>query len=127
MSSIVRPAEWPRWQPEILETKGPEVAVVDSVVTGRARLLGFDVHGHSTTVDVDEDMLHESVIVGVRMSVRYVVSARAGETTIRHELTLHPVGGMAGRALGVLLRPRLRRMQRKALANLAAQAEAGSS
>jgi hypothetical protein len=122
MLRIRRSETWPRWQPEIIETDGPELVGPGDVVTGKARMLGFGVYGHSTTVDVGTDHLEEDVLVGVRMRVRYEV-VDDGLTRIRHRLHLYPLQGPAGKTLGVLLRWRLKRMQKLALRNLAQPAE----
>ncbi len=116
-------ATWPQWQPEITETSGPDLVGPGDVVTGRARMLGFGVYGHSTTVDVGPEHLEEDVLVGVRMRVRYEVGADGPRSRVRHRLHLYPLSGPAGRTLGVLLRWRLRRMQKLALENLAQPGE----
>jgi hypothetical protein len=38
---------------------------------GRADMLGFEVHGHSTAVEIGE----EDVVVGVRLQIRYEVTS----------------------------------------------------
>ncbi len=123
MVRIRRADLWPEWQPEIIETDGPELVGPGDVVTGRARMLGFGVYGHSTTVGVGPDHLEEDVLVGVRMRVRYEVAEDGAAGRVRHRLHLYPLEGPAGRALGVLLRWRLKRMQKLALKNLAQPVE----
>ena len=125
-AKILDPASWPAWQPEILSTSGPSPLGPGSVVVGRARMLGFGVSGRSAAVDVDDTSFEEQVIVGVAMRVRFDVHPSAEGTVITQSLTAELPTGLAGRVLGVLLRWRLRRMQRVALDRLAAQAEGAS-
>lgn len=120
------PATWPAWQPEIVETDGPERVDEGAVVRGRARMLGFDVQGHSTTRAVRPEVVEEDVIVGVHMVVRYELDEDEGGTTVTHRLELDPPRGVAGRLLALMLRRRLKRMQTTALRRLVLQAEAGA-
>jgi hypothetical protein len=69
----------------------------------------------------------EDVIVGVRMVVTYEVVPSATGTRITRTLEADLPGGPSGWLLSLVLRARLRRMQKRVLSELAAQAEAGAS
>jgi hypothetical protein len=109
MSLILDPASWQ--------------AGSGSVARGRARLLGFAVHGHSTAVEVEPATYDHDVIVGVRMRVRYRVDETEDGTLITHRMSADLPGGLSGRLLSLFLRGRLRRLQKRALANLARRSE----
>lgn len=115
---------WPEWQSEILATEQPDWAEAHQVVHGKARLLGFDVHGRSLTVASEETVLEQDVIVGVKMRVRFTVepSGPAG-SVVTHRLTADLPGGLAGTMLSALLARRLRRMQGDLLRRLKSQLE----
>jgi hypothetical protein len=98
--------------------------VTGDVARGLARMLGFHVDGHATAQDVGPDYFEQDVIVGVRMRIRYEVTAVEGGSLITHNLIANMPGGLAGRVLTMFLRRRLRWMQRTALENLARQSEA---
>ncbi|MGH2729882.1 MAG: SRPBCC family protein [Actinomycetota bacterium] len=123
LERLLDPATWPAWQPEIMIATGPSRLAVGDVARGRARLLGFEVDGHSTAVDVGTGSFEEDVVVGVRMRIRYELTPGPHGTVIAHRLTAELPRGVAGRVLSWFLRRRLRGMQRKALERLAAQAE----
>ena len=127
MDLILDPASWPRWQPEIVATEGPDRLSSTDVVRGRATMLGFNVQGHSTAIDVAPDTFVEDVIVGVRMRVTYVAAPSGEGTTITHRLVSDLPTGLWGRVLSFFLRSRLRRMQRAALDELVRQAEESCS
>lgn len=127
MDLILDPATWPRWQPEIVATEGPERLASSDVVRGRATMLGFNVQGHSTAIEVAPNTFVEDVIVGVRMRVTYVTAPSGEGATITHNLVSDLPTGLWGRVLSFFLRSRLRRMQRAALDELVRQAEASCS
>jgi hypothetical protein len=127
MDLILDPASWPRWQPEIVATEGPDRLSPTDVVRGRATMLGFNVQGHSTAIDVAPDTFVEDVIVGVRMRVTYATAPSGEGTTITHRLVSDLPTGLWGRVLSFFLRSRLRRMQRAALDELVRQAEESCS
>lgn len=110
------PDTWPRWQPEIVHAAGPDPLWVGDVVDGVALMLGFFVHGRSTITSVAADHLEEEVVVGVRIRVRYDLSAAPdGSTLITHRLFADLPQGVSGRVLSFFLKWRLRRMQRHVL------------
>ena len=119
-------SRWPRWQPEIVATVGPERVQVGDVVSGHADLLGFGVAGQAAIEEVPDDGLVEDVLVGVRMRVSYQVEPRGNECLVRATIVTEAPTGISGRVLGFLLRRRLRRMQRTALDHLTRLAEARS-
>jgi hypothetical protein len=127
MDLILDPSSWPRWQPEIVATEGPDRLSATDVVRGRATMLGFNVQGHSTAMEVAPDRFVEDVIVGVRMRVTYATAPSGDGATITHSLVSDLPTGLWGRVLSFFLRSRLRRMQRAALDELVRQAEAASS
>lgn len=127
LAHILDPATWPEWQPEITSTHGPKTVVVGAVVDGRARMLGFDVDGRSHATQVSDRHFEEDVFVGVRMRIRYEVSADGSRTVVTHKLYADLPRGFFGGLLAFFLRRRLRVMQREALKQLVAQAEASAS
>ena len=120
-------SRWPRWQPEIAATVGPERVQVGDLVRGHADLLGFGVAGQAAIEEVPADGLVEDVLVGVRMRVTYQVVPRGDECLVRSTIVTEAPTGFSGRVLGFFLRRRLRRMQRTAVDRLARLAEAKSS
>ncbi len=90
-------------------------------------MLGFEVAGRSRTISVTEDIFEEEALVGVRLRIRYELSAVDGQIEIAHHLTADLPRGLWGRVLSLFLRSRLRAMQGRALRNLAAQAEPDAS
>ena len=118
-----RPETWPQWQPEIETASGPSPLGAGDVVTGRASMLGFGVHGHSTIRDVSPSGLTEEAVVGVRMVIRYEVHESGGGAVVVHHLRADLPRGPLGRVLSLFLRRSLRRMQRRALDELVARAE----
>ncbi len=113
---LVEPATWEHWQPEILHAEGQSPLKPGGVARGRARMLGFEVYGQSTALDVGDRHFVEDAVVGVHMQIRYdIAEAPEGGVTVRHTLELEPSGGVAGRALTWLLKRRLKKMQREAL------------
>lgn len=127
MDLVLDPRSWPRWQPEIIATEGPAPMVPGDVVRGHATMLGFNVQGHSTAVEVGPQTFVEDVLVGVRMRVTYAAAPSGEGTVITHSLTSDLPTGMWGRVLSLFLRSRLRHMQRTALDELVRQAEASCS
>ena len=126
--ALVRdPSTWATWQPEILSTEGAGPLEAGDVVTGRARMLGFEVDGSSRATEASKRAFEEDVVVGVRMRVRYEVAPSDDGTVISHVLSTDLPGGLAGRVLSLFLRARLKRMQRAALSELARQCEASRS
>ncbi len=123
MKVLTDPSTWPRWQSEILVTRGPVPLVEGDEVEGRARLLGFHVDGRSKTVAADPTSFVEDVIVGVRMRVEYEIDERPHGTTVTRVLTTSLPGGLSGWVLSFLLKRRLKAMQKGVLEALVAQAE----
>jgi hypothetical protein len=126
MRRILGPRTWPSWQSEIVSIEGPERVEEGDQVAGDARLVGFQVQGRSDAHVVTDDMFIEDVIVGVRMVVTYQVKPTAAGAIVTRTLEAELPRGVAGSVLSVLLRIRLRRMQKKLLRDLVRQAEAGS-
>ena len=125
MDRILSPATWPEWQSEIIRAEGPQRIGPGDSVTGDARLVGFKVQGRSDARHVDASIFEEDVIVGVRMLVRYEVRPSGGGAVLTRSLEADLPGGPSGWLLSVVLRARLRKMQRRLLRELIAQAEAG--
>ncbi|MGH2757174.1 MAG: SRPBCC family protein [Actinomycetota bacterium] len=126
VAEILDATKWPRWQSEIRSISGPERIQKGDEIRGDARLVGFDVEGLSHALEVGDGTFVEDVIVGVRMKVAYRISDNGGRTVIRRRLEANLPGGVLGRVLTVVLKRKLRRMQKEVLANLAAQASEGS-
>jgi hypothetical protein len=120
---LLDPSTWPQWQPEISQARGPAPMEKGDVARGRAKMLGFAVHGHSEALRVADGVFEEDVIVGVRMVIRYEVRPSPSGVRVTHELTALLPGGVSGRVLSLFLRPRLRALQRGALRHLAVQAD----
>ncbi|MGH2749384.1 MAG: SRPBCC family protein [Actinomycetota bacterium] len=116
-------SRWPRWQPEIVATTGPARVKAGDVVRGHADLLGFGVAGQAVIDEVPPHGLVEDVLVGVRMRVSYEIEPRADGCLMRARVVTEAPTGLSGRILGLLLRRRLRTMQRTALDRLARLAE----
>ena len=119
MARILDPGSWPRWQPEITVADGPARVQAGDDVEGRASLLGFEVDGRSRIVRAGSAELEQDVLVGVRMRVRYEVQAIPGGSRVTHRIEAVMPGGLSGRLVSLFLRPRLRRVQRQLLENLA--------
>lgn len=119
MALIADPATWPGWQPEVFEARGSSPVRRGSIVDGRARMLGFDVAAHSTVTEASRSIVAQDVVVGVRMRVRYLLSAAPGGCVLEHRIESDLPRGLSGRVLSMFLRPRLRRMQLRMLDNLA--------
>lgn len=124
MDELLDATKWPSWQPEIVSASGPTRMSEGDVARGRARMLGFGVHGVSVAAEVGPRVFEEDVVVGVAMRVRYLVEDLADGCRVTHSLVCEVPSGPAGRILGFFLRLRLRRMQRTAVARLVAQSEA---
>jgi Polyketide cyclase / dehydrase and lipid transport len=123
LNTILAPATWPRWQSEILSTNGNERLSTGDVVSGRARLLGFEVDGSSTAIEIQDSSYEQDVIVGVKMRVRYEINPSSNGAVVKHRLASDLPAGVSGRVLSFFLTRRLRRMQRDLLKGLAAQTE----
>jgi hypothetical protein len=115
---------WPDWQSEIVSVEDRGPLATGEVARGEADLLGFEVHGHSTATDVSVSRFEEDVVVGVRMRICYEVRPDGWGSVVTHSLVADLPGGVCGSVLAVVLRWRLRRLQRTALAGLARQSEA---
>jgi hypothetical protein len=126
MRKILGPRTWPDWQSEIVRAEGPDLIEEGDQVTGDARLVGFKVQGRSDAHVVANDLFIEDVIVGVRMIVTYQVRPTPHGAVVTRSIEADLPRGIAGSVLSVLLRAKLRRMQKKLLRDLVAQAEAGS-
>ena len=125
MTQILDPTTWPRWQSEIHSISGPPSIQKGDEIRGDARLVGFDVEGVSHALEAGESRFVEEVWVGVRMQVEYQISESDGRTVIRRRLEADLPGGVLGRLLTVVLKRKLRTMQKDVLASLA-QASEGS-
>lgn len=125
LEKIRAPATWPAWQSEILSIQGPRIVETGDVVRGEAKLLGFRVEGHSTSLEATEESYLEDVIVGVRMRIRYSVVADGDGSRVTHRLESDLPQGMAGRVLAILLRRRLRKMQSALLDELVVESCTG--
>jgi Polyketide cyclase / dehydrase and lipid transport len=120
MALLMDPATWPRWQSEIVSASGPSPVGPGEVARGKAHMLGFQVDGHSTTLEAGDAHFEQDVIVGVRMRIRYEVAASGSGSVLTHSLVCELPAGVSGRVLSFFLRRRLRRLQRSALERLAA-------
>ena len=118
LRQLVVPATWPRWQSEIVSTSGPERISEGDVVSGQASMLGFEVAGRATAVEISDEAIEQDVVIGVRMRVRYVLTPTPEGFRITHRLTADLPSGFAGRILSFFLKRRLRSMQRDVLENL---------
>ena len=125
MTLLLDATTWPDWQPEIESSEGPEKMTPGDVARGTARMLGFHVDGHSTATSTGDYFFEEDVIVGVPMTIRYEIDPVPEGVRITHRLTSRLPGGPSGWLLSLVLRARLRRMQRLVLENLARQLETG--
>jgi Polyketide cyclase / dehydrase and lipid transport len=124
MANLLDPLTWPAWQPEIITSEGVSPLGRGDVVTGTARMLGFDgVEGRSVAVDVRDEVFEEEVVVGIGMRIRYEVRADGQGSVVTHHLESDMPGGFSGRLLSFLLRRRLKRLQKTALERLVAQSE----
>ena len=124
---IGRPATWPEWQSEILETTGPETVAEGDAVLGRAEMLGFHVTGRADIGATTPLSLVQNVVVGIAMTVRYEVTPDGDGSLVTHELTCEMPGGVAGRILSLLLKRRLKHMQKELLEDLSARGESRRS
>jgi Polyketide cyclase / dehydrase and lipid transport len=123
LNTILAPATWPKWQSEILTTTGNERLSMGDVVSGQARLLGFEVDGSSTAIEIEDSSYEQDVIVGVKMRVRYEISPSSNGAVVKHRLASDLPAGVSGRILSFFLTRRLKKMQRDLLEGLAAQTE----
>jgi len=124
MRYLLDSTSWPRWQPEIVATTGPQQVKSGDLVRGHADLLGFGVAGQAAIEDVERHSFTEDVLVGVRMNVSYEVLDDDGGCKVRARIVTEAPTGLSGRILGLLLRRRLRSMQSTALQRLARLSEA---
>lgn len=123
---IVDPSTWPEWQPEIDSIEGPPLLRPGDAVEGDAHLLGFSVSGRSAVTSIDGNVFAEDVMVGVRMRIVYRVEQTPTGATVTQRIEATLPRGPAGSLLNVLMRWRLRRMQKEALRRLVAQSEGGT-
>jgi hypothetical protein len=123
LETLLAPATWPKWQSEILSIDGQERLSTGDVVSGQARLLGFEVDGSSTAIEVEESSYEQDVIVGVKMRVRYEIRASSRGSMVKHVIASDLPAGLSGRVLSFFLARRLRRMQRDLLEGLANHTE----
>jgi hypothetical protein len=52
-------ATWSEWQPEIVNARGPAPMGDGDVARGEAKMLGFDVHGHTEVLAGRRDRRRE--------------------------------------------------------------------
>ena len=127
MRLIQDPWTWPRWVPEIVEiNRVADSAPSEGGIDGRASMLGFEVDGHARVLQSQDDFFANEVTVGVRMAASYQVEETSVGCRVTHRFEVVAPGGPAGKVLGLMLRGRLRKMQRQLLRNLAAAAIATS-
>lgn len=125
MRLVLSPRTWPRWQSEIRRVEGPETVEEGDQISGDAELVGFRVQGRSDAHVVGDGLFIEDVIVGVRMVVTYRVEKTERGALIHRSLEAEMPGGAAGALLTLVLKARLKKMQKRLLRELVAQAEAG--
>ena len=125
MKVIGDPMTWPAWQSEIVETIGDAPLGEGDRVEGRAKMLGFEVSGLSTTVTATARTFVEDVIVGVHMRIEYAIDETASGTMVTRRLIATLPSGISGRVLSFFLKRRLKAMQEGVLDALVAQAEVG--
>lgn len=125
MKVIGDPMTWPTWQSEIVETIGDAPLGEGDRVEGRAKMLGFEVNGLSTTVYATPRAFVEDVIVGVHMRIEYTIEETTLGTVVTRRLIATLPNGISGRVLSFFLKRRLRAMQEGVLEALVAQAEVG--
>lgn len=125
MRRVLAPKTWPEWQSEIKTVEGPDRIEDGDQVSGEAELVGFKVQGRSDAHVVDDGLFIEDVIVGVRMVITYQVTPTpSGGARVTRSLEADLPAGILGRLLSLVLRVRLRKMQKRLLRDLADQAEA---
>lgn len=124
---ITSPATWPTWQPEILETSGPERLETGSIVDGRASMMGFEVDGKNATLSLSSERVEHHAVVGVGMRITYEIETTPEGSKLTHRLDSNLPSGPLGSLLSFFLRARLRKMQREVVKNLARQAEEPSA
>ena len=127
MDLVLSPRSWPRWQSEIKTIEGPDRIQDGDQVSGDAELVGFRVQGRSDAHVVDDGLFIEDVIVGVRMVITYEVKTTESGTQLTRTLEADLPRGTLGNLLAIVLRARLRRMQKRLLDELVAQAEAADA
>lgn len=125
MKVIGDPRTWPAWQSEIVETIGDASLSEGDRVVGRAKMLGFEVNGLSTTVTATPTVFVEDVIVGVHMRIEYTIDEESSGTVVTRRLVATLPSGISGRVLSFFLKRRLKAMQEGVLDALVAQAEVG--
>lgn len=125
MKVIGDPVTWPEWQSEIVETSGDAPLGEGGRVEGRAKMLGFEVNGLSTTLTATPTTFVEDVIVGVHMRIEYTIDETASGTVVTRRLVATLPNGISGRVLSFFLKRRLKAMQEGVLDALVAQAEVG--
>ena len=127
MDLVLSPRTWPRWQAEIKTIEGPDRIEDGDQVSGDAELVGYRVQGRSDAHVVDDGLFIEDVIVGVRMVITYEVKNTPSGTRITRTLEADLPRGILGNVLSVVLRAKLRKMQKRLLEELASQAEAAEA
>lgn len=118
LAQLRDPSTWATWQSEITRADGPAPLEPGDHVVGDARMLGFAVGGRADVLEADGRRVEHDVIVGIRMKVRYSLEPAGDGWLLTHRLTADMPGGLSGRVLAIFLRRRLRRMQRRLLADL---------
>jgi hypothetical protein len=114
------PSTWSSWQSEIESAAGPAPLQAGDHVAGDARMLGFAVGGRADVVAAGDREVEHDVIVGIRMNVRYTLEPSGDGWLLTHRLKAELPRGLSGRVLSVFLKRRLRRMQRRLVADLSA-------
>lgn len=127
MDLVLAPRTWPQWQTEIKTIEGPDRIDDGDQLSGDAELVGFRVQGRSDAHVVDDGLFIEDVIVGVRMVITYEVKTTDSGTRVTRTLEADLPRGMLGNILAVVLRARLRKMQKRLLDELVGQAEAAEA
>jgi hypothetical protein len=127
MARLRDSGSWPAWRPEIQSVKAPAELSAGDTIEGDARMLGVHVVGRASVPELEDHRLLEDVVVGVRVQMAYEIHAVENGAMITSTLRAQLPGGPVGTFLSLVLRWRLRRMQRLALDRLVSQSEAGSA
>jgi hypothetical protein len=127
LARVRRPETWPHWVPEITSMESSGEVMAGDTLRGRASMLGFGVDGHGSVTEVSAGRFEQEVVVGVRMTASYEVRSAEHGAVVHHELTVAAPHGPVGAVLSLLLRWRLKRMQRRLLRNLVEQVESAQA